>query len=120
LSPKTDYDGDVAIAELDGDFFQQLESLAPFGIANPEPVLRVAASTFVSRPKLFGKDGDHIRCALTDAGGGMREMLAWRAKDCFSAFSATGNRFDFLVRPQAGYWRGTLQPRLVFVDGKTL
>ena len=120
LQPKTDYDGDAAIIELDGDFFQQLEAMGPFGIANPEPVLRVAGSTFISRPKLFGKDGDHVRGALTDAGGGMREMLAWRAKELFAAFSATGNHFDILVRPQAGYWRGALQPRLVYVDGKTL
>ncbi len=120
LQPKTEYDGDAAIVELDGEFFQQLEALAPFGIANPEPILRVHASTFISKPKLFGKEGDHIRGALTDAGGGMRELLAWRAKDHFSVFCALGHKFDFLVRPQAGYWRGNLQPRLVYVDGKTL
>jgi single-stranded-DNA-specific exonuclease len=120
LQPKTDYDGNAAIVELDGDFFIQLEALGPFGIANPEPILCVVGSTFISRPKLFGKDGDHVRGALTDAGGGMREILAWRAKELFPALSATGNRFDLLVRPQAGYWRGTLQPRLVYVDGKTL
>jgi len=50
----------------------------------------------------------------------MREMLAWRGKDHFTAFSASGSRFDLLVRPQAGRWRGELQPRLVFVDGKTV
>jgi single-stranded-DNA-specific exonuclease len=120
LQPKTDYDGDAAVAELDGDFFCLLSKMEPFGIANPEPVLRIATSQFISRPKLFGKDGDHLRGALTDAGGGMRELLAWRAKEQFPALSHAGGRFDFLVRPQAGYWRGELQPRLIFVDGKSL
>ena len=120
LQPRTEYDGDAAIAELDADFFSSLENMAPFGIGNPEPVLRVTTATFVSRPRLFGKTGDHLRGALTDAGGGMREFLAWRAKEHVESFCSAGSRFDLLVKPQAGRWRGELQPRLVFVDGKTL
>ncbi len=120
LQPRTEYDGDAAVAELDADFFAALENMAPFGIGNPEPVLRVTTATFVSRPRLFGKTGDHLRGALTDAGGGMREFLAWRAKEQVESFCSAGSRFDLLVRPQAGRWRGELQPRLVFVDGKTL
>ncbi len=120
LQPRTDYDGEVAVAELDADFFAALEDMAPFGIGNPEPVLRLATASFVSRPRLFGKSGDHLRGALTDAGGGMREFLAWRAKDHAEAFCAVGSRFDLLVKPQAGRWRGELQPRLIFVDGRTL
>lgn len=120
LQPRTDYDGEAAVAELDADFFAALEDMAPFGIGNPEPVLRLATASFVSRPRLFGKTGDHLRGALTDAGGGMREFLAWRAKEQAESFCAAGSRFDLLVKPQAGRWRGELQPRLVFVDGRTL
>ena len=120
LAPRTDYDVDAAIAELDADFFTRLETLAPFGIANPEPLLRVARASFIARPKLFGKNGDHLRGALTDPGGGMREFLAWKAKDHLATFSASGSHFDMLVKPQAGRWRGEMQARLVFVDGKSL
>jgi single-stranded-DNA-specific exonuclease len=120
LVPRTEYDGEVAISALDAEFFQHLESLAPFGIANPEPVLQLRGALFVSRPRLFGKDGDHLRAAISDAGGGMREMLAWRAKERFTDFSAGGSRFDLLVRPQASRWRGEMQQRLVFVDGRTV
>ena len=120
LAPRTEYDGEAAIAELDPEFFAQLRGMGPFGVANPEPVLHIRSALFVSRPRLFGKEGGHLRGALSDAGGGMREFLAWRAKEHFPAFSAAGSRFDLLVRPQAGMWRGELQPRLVFVDGKSL
>jgi single-stranded-DNA-specific exonuclease len=120
LHPRTDYDGETSIAELDADFFASLEGMGPFGIANPEPVLRLTTASFISRPRMFGKTGDHLRGALTDPGGGMREFLAWRAKTQFEVFCAAGMRFDLLVRPQAGRWRGELQPRLVFVDGKSL
>ncbi len=117
--PRTDYDGEAAIAELDQDFFESLERMAPFGIANPEPVLRIKQASFVSRPRLFGKDAGHLKGALTDLGGGMREFLAWRVKKQFMDFSTTGTRFDVLVRPEAGRWRGEMTPRLVFVDGRT-
>jgi single-stranded-DNA-specific exonuclease len=120
LVQQTEFDADAAIAELDGDFFTALESLAPFGIGNPEPVLRVHQATFISRPRLFGKEGEHLKGALTDPGGGMREFLAWRAAKHATTFTASGSRFDLLVRPQAARWRGELQPRLVFVDGRSL
>jgi single-stranded-DNA-specific exonuclease len=118
-APRTDYDAEVAIAELDADFFASLESMAPFGIANPEPVLRLRQVSFVARPRLFGKDGDHLKGAVTDPGGGLRELLAWHARKQFIDFSAAGSRFDALVRPEAARWRGELQPRLVFVDGQS-
>ncbi|MCK6487491.1 MAG: single-stranded-DNA-specific exonuclease RecJ [Planctomycetes bacterium] len=116
----TGYDAEAALAELDQEFFRQLETMGPFGVGNAEPVVQVRQATFVSRPKPFGRDGDHLRGALTDAGGGMREFLAWRAGKHIAAFSSTGVRFDLLVRPEAGRWRGELQPRLVFVDGKSV
>ena len=119
LVQRTGYDADVCIAELDAEFFDRLDSLAPFGIGNPEPVLHVAKASFVARPRLFGKDGDHLKGAVTDAGGGMREFLAWRAAKHAAAFTASGSRFDLLVKPQAARFRGEVQPRLIFVDGQT-
>ncbi len=119
LVPRTDYDGDAAIAELDGEFFLQLETMAPFGMANPAPVLQLRQASFIAKPKVFGRDGDHMRAALTDPGGGMRDFLAWRAKEHYAAFSSPGVRFDLLVRPEASRWRGAAQTRLIFVDGKS-
>ncbi len=120
LEPRTDHDGDAAVAELDADFFTQLERLGPFGIGNPEPVLHLRGVAPVARPRLFGRDGDHLKMAITDAGGGMRELLAWKAKTSFAAFATPGTRFDLLVRPEANRWRGELQPRLVLVDGRSV
>jgi single-stranded-DNA-specific exonuclease len=119
LAPSTAFDGDAAVAEIDEEFFAHLVGMAPFGIGNPEPLIRLVDAAFVTRPRLFGRDGDHVRGALTDAGGGLKEMVAWRAKEHFTAFSAPGARFDLLVRPQSGRWRGEVQNRLLYVDGRT-
>lgn len=118
LVARTEYDYAAAVAELDADFFARLALMAPFGNGNREPLILLTSATFAGRPRLFGKDGDHLRAPLTDAGGGMREMLAWRAKALFADLSAPGRRFDLLVRPEAGQWRGETQHRLVYVDGR--
>lgn len=117
LAPRTEHDGDATMADLDHDFFSELERLGPFGTGNPEPVLRLCAVSAVARPRLFGRDGDHLKLAITDAGGGMRELLAWKAKDRFDAFALPGSRFDLLVRPEATWFRGAPQARLILVDG---
>ncbi len=117
--PRTDFDADAGIHELDGEFFRYLQAMAPFGMANPEPVLRLRELSFITRPRLFGRDGDHLKGPVTDPGGGMRELLAWRARKQFVDFSAAGLRFDALVRPEASMFRGELKPRLVFLDGSS-
>jgi single-stranded-DNA-specific exonuclease len=119
MTQQTEFDGEAAIAELDGEFFTYLDQLGPFGIANPEPIIRLQHASFISKPRLFGKEGEHLKGALTDPGGGMRELLAWRAAKHATTFTSAGSTFDLLVRPQAARWRGELQPRLVFVDGKS-
>jgi len=119
LVPRTDYDAEVALAELDSDFFQHFEAMGPFGNGNREPVLRLAAASFAGRPKLFGKEGEHLKGPLTDAGGGMKELLAWRGKAIFGEVAAPGRRLDLLVRPEVHHWQGSSQLRLVFVDGRT-
>ncbi|GDY12730.1 single-stranded-DNA-specific exonuclease RecJ [Planctomycetota bacterium] len=117
--PVTDHDGPAAMAELDGEFFAQLDAMAPFGTGNPEPVLRLSDIGFLGRPRLFGVNGDHLKGPVTDPGGGMRELVVWKAKAIAVPLSAPGGRFDLLVRPQASRWRGEIQPRLVYVDGRS-
>jgi single-stranded-DNA-specific exonuclease len=118
LTPRTHFDGPATVRELDAAFFAELERMGPFGNGNPEPVLQLSHACFVSRPRAFGATADHLRCAITDPGGGMREMLAWRGSKHLAEFSAAGRTFDLLVRPQAGRYRGEIQQRLVFVDGR--
>lgn len=118
LAPRTDYDIEASVSELDRDFFERLESMGPFGTGNREPLILVERAALAGRPRLFGRDGEHFRAPVTDAGGGMRELLAWKAKELFANLSAPGLRFDLLVRPEINRWRGEAAHRLVFVDGR--
>jgi hypothetical protein len=46
--------------------------------------------------------------------------LAWRGGKHLADFSVVGRRFDLLVKPQPSRWRGELQQRLVYVDGRSI
>jgi single-stranded-DNA-specific exonuclease len=117
--PDLIHDATVAIGELDGDLFAALERLAPFGIDNPEPVLCIRGARFVTPPSLFGRDGNHLKGAITDATGGMRQFLMWNARDQYAALAVRGRCFDFLVRPEVAWFRDRPDHRLIFVDGCT-
>ena len=116
--PALEHDATAAITELDQEFFDYLAAMGPFGEANPSPLLRIKQASFATRPNLFGQGGKHIRGAITDPGGGMREFLAWQAADKFGSQARTGCQFDLVVQPQLNYWRGNAKPQLVFMDGQ--
>ena len=118
-SPGTQYDASVSIPELSDHFFEELSLLEPFGQHNPEPTLLLNQVRFVTKPNLFGKTGDHLRGAITDSQGGIKQLLAWRAKEQYQAFSSPGGHFNFLIKPQLNYFRGEHFPQLLYIDGES-
>ena len=118
LMPYTEYDAEVALSDLDSEFLKYFEAIGPFGMGNREPVLRLANAAFAVRPKLIGKNGEHLKGPLTDTGGGMKELFVWRGKAIFGDVAAPGRRLDLLVRPEIHHWQGASEMRLVFVDGR--
>ena len=117
--PAIEHDGVVSIRELDSDFYAILETLGPFGAANPEPVFHLPGVSFVTRPEVFGRGGDHLRGAVTDPGGGMKQIFCWRSRDRIEALQRPGSRFEILVKPEINHWRGEAQQRLVLIDGRS-
>ncbi|MFW5845757.1 MAG: single-stranded-DNA-specific exonuclease RecJ [Planctomycetota bacterium] len=116
-TPGTRYDCQARIGELDGDFFREYEALAPFGTANPSPVLCVRGVRFAARPGVFGRGSNHLRGALTDRGGGLQQLIAWNTKPLMGELCKPGCAFDMLLRPEINAWRGRCEPRLQYVDG---
>lgn len=115
--PSIDHDGHVRMADLDPAFYADLRRIEPFGIGNPEPVLQIDSARLI-RPQLFGRNGDHVRANVTDAGGGLQQLYLWRGKDLLADVTRAGCELQLLVRPQLNRWRGELTPRLVYVDGR--
>jgi single-stranded-DNA-specific exonuclease len=56
---------DISITDISLSFIKNLRQLAPFGVGNPEPIVRVqGVATNVSQ---FGKEKNHFEMLLTDS-----------------------------------------------------
>ena len=99
ISPRTDYDADVAMGELDGEFFAVLDRLGPFGNGNPEPMVQVSGVSIVARPRLFGANADHLKAAITDAGGSAYGMIRFSPPQWMRSTTTTCPRFSTTTTP---------------------
>jgi len=90
LIPELEYDAEVALEEIDRDFWFALQKLEPFGAGNPEPVF-VARNARLIQPARILKDkhlklraiggngtsnGDRFQCAHDVLGWRMAERVA--------------------------------------------
>lgn len=62
-SPKIVLDGSVNLGDMDEHFVRDLARLAPFGLANAEPIF-LAEQTIASRARIVGSD--HLRARFRD------------------------------------------------------
>jgi single-stranded-DNA-specific exonuclease len=62
LQPKLKLAGELSVADVTTELFQDLERLAPFGQQNPEPLFAFRGIEFAREPKKFGKN--HVKFFL--------------------------------------------------------
>ncbi len=91
-----------------------LQSLAPFGLANPQPLFLVEGLTLLDF-KLMGKDGAHLKMQLQASDSEPMEVVAWRRGDLATKLQA-GARYDLLAQLEVNEWRGRQRVQLVMRD----
>jgi len=109
LVPVENVDAVVCGDGLDLALAEELQRLAPFGVANPEVSLLLPAAAF-SAPVSMG-DGKHVRFAVHGGGAHCRAV----------AFGVPGGRLptpvdqpvDATFRLEPHAWNGAVEPRLV-------
>ncbi len=60
-----DYDLDLSIADLNFDLIKDINQLAPFGMGNPKPVIKLT-NVELSQMRSIGKDGSHLKTFVED------------------------------------------------------
>ena len=78
LVPSLGFDGAVTVGGATLDLVGDLERVGPFGAGNVEPRFAVPSARIV-RADVVGRD--HVRCVVTDQGGGRLKAIAFRAAD---------------------------------------
>lgn len=95
--------------ELTDTLFDELESIGPYGMGNPEPVFGVRGVKLGSRPATFGNG--HCRFPL-DAGNRRLQCLGWRQAE---TPPPTRKPVDLAVRLNWNVWNGKRTPQCTLV-----
>ena len=111
LRPKIDIDAEVTLKDLAGSAFRDLQRLAPFGQANPQPVF-LSRNVKVAGCRTMGSDGGHLRLKLEQNG------MVWDAVAFgFGAHQAEMSApIDIVYNLELDQWNGKSTLRLNLLD----
>jgi len=102
-------DGEIRGADATPELCRQLEAIEPCGVGNPQPLL-VLRDCEVLSAQPFGGDGQHLRVALRDGGGGIVEAIAFN-KPGLAGHLPRGRRIDICFGLGLDAWQGQLRVR---------
>jgi single-stranded-DNA-specific exonuclease len=114
--PTLGIDGGMAVGAARAELMTLIDRIGPFGVGNPEPrfafpAARIAAADVV---------GDsHVRCFLTDTGGGRLKAVAFRSVGTplgQALLQARGGVLHLAGHLRADEWRGPGEVQLVIED----
>ena len=107
LTPRLMIDAEMRLAELDGEFFDQLKKLDPCGMDNPAPLFMVRGIRLHGAPRVVGKG--HLKFFVTD-GETTTEAIWWGA----GARELPAGEFDVAFAPELNKYGGaeTVQLRV--------
>lgn len=104
----------VTLPQVSWELFRDLGRLAPFGVGNPKPVLRISR-TKVVHFKRFGKEQNHVEVTLEccDTGSSARAYDFFRAPENFTHAPVLDRETTALATVEKDTFRGGLALRLV-------
>ncbi len=108
------YDCDARPEELTPALVRSLDTLAPFGRANPRVRLRVNNLRIAGQPRVFGKLGAHLNILLESRDAGPRAIgtVAWGWAEHADKLPR-GARVDAIVAPRISDYSGRVEPELL-------
>lgn len=114
--PNLYLDGNLTVTAANLGLCRQLEKLAPFGTANPEPRFALAGAR-VTYAKVVG--AGHVRCTLAGPEGGRLDAIAFRALDTDlgqALLKTDGAPLNVAGRLRLDTWQGRETAKLYLDD----
>jgi single-stranded-DNA-specific exonuclease len=110
LVPSTSIDANCELNEINHDFMCQLNSLAPYGSMNPEPLL-YTRNVNVSNPVIVGNN--HLKMRIISHSTSCNSI--WFGKGQFVS-TLPDTKLDIVFTPQLNHWNGTSTIQLKLKD----
>ncbi|WP_136606739.1 single-stranded-DNA-specific exonuclease RecJ [Paenibacillus dokdonensis] len=115
FTPVTSTDGEWRLSDVPLSVIDEIEMLAPFGMANPVPKLIFRGTQLVELRKM-GKEGKHLKLVVRQ--GGVRiEAVAFGRGD-LAELLEEGMTLDILGEVSVNEWNGSRKPQLMLQDMK--
>ena len=119
LVPKLSVDADMALHQVNDTLLDELDSLAPYGAGNPQPIL-VAQDVTVERSCLVGKGRDHLKLFVSGTDGTRAksnsfEAIGFRMGERLDLIEGAA-RVDLAFLPKVNEWNGRVNIDLVLKD----
>lgn len=107
-------DARAALSEVTPHLFEEVSSLAPFGMGNLKPVFLVTGAT-VSAVRTFGRAKNHVEVLLSCArtGASARAFDFFKTAESFTHAPQAGNNVNLLATIEKDSYRGGLALRIV-------
>ena len=111
------HDALVALREISTPLMNDISRLAPFGMENPKPVLRIPRTRIIS-VRRFGKDKNHTEVTLVCAETGMiqRAFQYFKAPEHFSRIPEADLQVDVLATLEIDKFGNSSRPVLRLID----
>lgn len=103
----------LKLDEIDLDFAESLEALAPFGAGNPSLTFATHKVSLRSAATI-GKSREHLRLTVEDENGNIQSILWWGGAG--SELPEEGSKFDIAYSLRASTFRGDKQVSLQFEE----
>jgi single-stranded-DNA-specific exonuclease len=113
LRPRLWIDGSVTLRDLDEQFASELQSLAPFGAGNPNPLFFARRLQVVDGPRRL-RDR-HLKMALREDGRVMR-AVAWRSVEREAFVQEHREGIDVAFAVERDTWNGEQYLQLSVAD----
>jgi len=111
LRPRINIDAESSLHELNGNTYNYIQRLAPFGQSNPVPVL-VSRSVKLVNCRTMGSSGDHLRLRL-EQNGSYWDAVAF---GCGENLSEMKSPLDIAYQLELDQWGGRSTLRLNILD----
>jgi single-stranded-DNA-specific exonuclease len=106
-------DAYLPLSNLNFTLADEINRLAPFGSANPPPVLVTRGLEIEERIPL-GKSDSHLKLIVRDDAGETREVLWWNARES----SLPQGRLDLAYYLRSGEYKGISKVTLEYLDAR--
>ena len=108
-------DAEGPFCQLTAEVVRQIESLAPFGMGNPRPILSATGVTLTEAPKRIGGGERHIALRLSHLRTPMRCVGFGFGDDC-EKLATTSGPIDIAFKPVINEYRGMQRVEVQLVD----